>query len=72
MQVITYDYIWTMFEPGTLVFKQKEDSERVMRVQSYEYNHADNVFCTSNHFVEWTGTKFGMEDESFKIKKFAG
>jgi hypothetical protein len=71
--VITYEYLWIMFEPGTLVFKQTgESSERVMRVDSYGYHDFCGYFWTANRFVEWEGTKFGMEDEQLHIKKFKG
>jgi hypothetical protein len=68
--VMTYDYLWTMFEPGTLVFSQMGGNERVMRVQSYSYQC--NSFYAFNRYVEWSGKKFGMEDATSSIGTFDG
>lgn len=70
--VMTYDLLWTMFEPKTLVFQTmgEEKDERVMRVDSYGYTSCG--FSVSNRFVEWTGKEFGMEADNAEIGKFKG
>lgn len=48
--VITDGYLWTMFEPGTLVFINVGRNERAMRVQSYGYgNGSFSVYPFSCH-----------------------
>lgn len=69
--VMTYDLLWTMFEPGTLVYVQGE-TERVMRAESHYYDCHSGAFILSNRFVEWDGAKFGMKDESRSIPMFQG
>jgi hypothetical protein len=68
--VMTYSYLWTMFEPGTLVFTNVGGNERVMRIQSYDYGC--NSFSVHNRFVEWTGHKFGMENHTSSIGSYDG
>lgn len=68
--VMTYSFLWTIFEPGTLVFTQIGESERVMRVQSYGYGH--NTFCVYNRYVEWSGKEFGMAEAASSICTYEG
>ncbi|KAF4633671.1 hypothetical protein G7Y89_g4442 [Cudoniella acicularis] len=70
--VMTYDYLWTLFEPGTLVFMEAGDVERVVRADSYYYSAHCNTFNLDSRFVEWAGTEFGMERDSSVISGFQG
>jgi hypothetical protein len=70
--VMTYDLLWTMFEPHTLVFQSmgEAEDERVMRVYSYGYSRC--AFSVNNRYVEWTGTKFGMDSDGSAIGSYSG
>lgn len=70
--VMTYELLWTMFEPGTLIFAQKGDQERVLRTSSNYYNCNPNQFSLASKFVEWNGTSFGMSDDHMTISAYAG
>lgn len=69
--VMTYDLLWTMFEPGTLVYIQGE-TQRVMRASSHYYDCQSGSFIMSNEFVEWDGDKFGMCSDTSRIGGFIG
>ncbi|KAK0101594.1 hypothetical protein ONS95_006757 [Cadophora gregata] len=69
--VMRYDLLWTMFEPETLVFQEfgESKSERVTRVDSYSYGRS---FAVTSRYVEWEGTKFGMDSDCESIGSFNG
>lgn len=46
--VITYEHLWTIFEPGTLVYASIDNQDRALRLQKSKYGQdADQnpVFC---------------------------
>jgi hypothetical protein len=70
--VMTHDYLWTMFEPGCLVFQKSADFERIMEVKSSSYDYGSHTLEMKTLFVEWDGEKFGMETEEHAIDHFEG
>ncbi|KAL3423685.1 ATPase [Phlyctema vagabunda] len=70
--VITYDYLWTLFETGTLITHKPGIDEAVVQIDDWEYSIRPLAFILQNRFVEWTGTEFGMEAKSWTIDPFKG
>ncbi|CAG8970662.1 hypothetical protein HYALB_00003416 [Hymenoscyphus albidus] len=70
--VMTYDYLWTMFEPGCLVFQKSSETERVLQVRSAAHNKSSKEIQLHTRFVEWGGEEFGWMDEDQEIEGFEG
>ena len=73
--VIIYDYIWTLFQPATLIYTRIEGQERVCRLYSGRYgldrdNHPG--FWVMMHFVDYNGTEFGYQKVNTFIKSWTG
>lgn len=70
--VMTHDYLWTMFEPGCLVFQKSSDTERVLQVRSATHDHHSNKITLQTRYVEWGGQEFGWMEEEQEIEGFEG
>ena len=73
--VITFEFLWTIFEPGTLVYSTEVGKERVyqlinpgigMEQDGRQYQQL-NVWG-----VDWDGDKFGSRHESLQVFEFEG
>ena len=69
--VITIKSIWTIFEPGCLVFMIDGGRERLLRFTSGDFDRCDNYILACS-YVDWDGERFGMENESIKVSCFKG
>ena len=60
--VITFEHLWTIFEPGVLVYGTDEGKERVYELQSAAYQEDRSgvsylqLYCRA---IDWDGDKFG-------------
>jgi ATPase family associated with various cellular activities (AAA) len=60
--VITFEHLWTIFEPGVLVYGTEEGKERVFELQSASYQEdRSGVAYLQLHCrgIDWDGDKFG-------------
>jgi hypothetical protein len=63
-RVMTYDNLWTLFQPGSIVFSRQEGQETAMTLIDTKYGQdskANPCFWVRCKFVDWDGTKFGMQ-----------
>ena len=72
--VITFDYLWTIFEPEILVYGEKHGQQRVWELQQASYGCQQGVsFLGLNVWhVDWDGSKFGQQTDCLKIWGFDG
>ncbi|KAJ8128324.1 hypothetical protein O1611_g5312 [Lasiodiplodia mahajangana] len=68
--VITYDTLWAIFRPGSLVYSAIEDRDRVFLLQSTYY--VEGFMGLNVKFVDWDGTQFGYRTIPLTIRQFAG
>ncbi|KAH7186068.1 uncharacterized protein B0J16DRAFT_372781 [Fusarium flagelliforme] len=68
--IVTFKFLWALFEPGSLLFSLVDGKERFFIVSSYSYQHG----CLALHtrFVDWDGQKFGYNNKLFPIGQFSG
>ncbi|KAJ9634733.1 hypothetical protein H2204_006182 [Knufia peltigerae] len=74
--VITFEYLWTIFEPQTLVYSVRDNKECVFKLNSshtavdqragLQYLSLDVWSC------DWDGTKFGRNSTELKNYEFSG
>ncbi|KAG9524365.1 P-loop containing nucleoside triphosphate hydrolase protein, partial [Aureobasidium melanogenum] len=73
--VMTYEALWTIFEPGTLVYAREEGQDRVFNMLSGKYGFDKDekpVFWLKIRFIDFDGTKFGWTVAKISIPEFQG
>jgi hypothetical protein len=73
--VMTYDYLWTIFESKTLVFKGTgpTEDERLMSVaQAQAAQRIQASLHVWSEFVDWDGERFSMQADSTSIPRYEG
>ncbi|KAG5655194.1 hypothetical protein KAF25_010928 [Fusarium avenaceum] len=70
--IITYDFLWALFEPGSIIFSLVDGKERFFIVSSHGYNSKDGYFGISAKFIDWNGQRFGYNNQTFGICQFSG
>jgi len=72
--VITFDYLWAIFPPGTCIYSKTEDHDRMYEVTTTSYlNDAYNkpYFHIDCRYVDCDGTGFGYVLDSLDIDNFS-
>lgn len=74
--VITFDHLWTIYEPQTLVYSVSDGKESVF---SLEYTQRCNDSRRGMEFLQltvrscdWDGLKFGLDQKSLENYEFEG
>lgn len=73
--VITYDLLWTVFQPGTLVYSKLQGQDRVYVLNSEHYGRdrdGSSVLWISLQFVDYDGICFGTSKLNLSISSFTG
>ena len=75
--VITFDFLWTLFQPGDLVFTIQNGQDRLEKVQStgycgFEFGDGRNFFNITGYHVNCDGKRFGYEFLNIPLKYFTG
>jgi hypothetical protein len=70
--VMTWDLLWTIFEPGILIYLSDSDYEKIRKLQKYVIDSGTSSFKTESDYVDWDGKSFGMASESTEIPVYSG
>src|ERR1700761_280479 len=74
--VITFEYLWTIFEPQTLVYSVSDGKECVFKLNSSntatDRQRGMDFLQLEVWSVDWDGTKFGQHDTYLSNYEFAG
>lgn len=73
--VITYDLVWTIFQPGCFVYTKVQGQERVFRLSSSRYgrDRDDNpCFWLTCQYVDFDGTFFGTNKLNMSMLAYEG
>ncbi|GAM83468.1 hypothetical protein ANO11243_014560 [Dothideomycetidae sp. 11243] len=73
--VMTYEHVWTLFQPASLIFSKVEGQERVFRLVSGKYGfNKDNKpgFWLMMLFVEYDGSRFGYQRFNVFLHSWTG
>ncbi|KAK7946107.1 AAA family ATPase [Apiospora aurea] len=71
-QGITYELLWTLFEPGTLVYSTMNGLNQLSRVQSFHRVLDVGFSRIGVTYTDYNGHKFGLATTSLKIPSFEG
>ncbi|KAK4947487.1 hypothetical protein LTR66_014194, partial [Elasticomyces elasticus] len=73
--VMTYEHLWTLFQPGSLVFSRQEGQDRIFKLHSSKYGtdrDGNPVFWLTCTYVDFDGTKFGTNKLNVSIPQYSG
>lgn len=70
--VVTHDLLWTIFEPGQVVFSVVDGRDRAFTFEAGNIEHHSGNFCIRAKFIEYDGTKFGTCFEGLQIRPYEG
>ncbi|SCO39485.1 related to TOB3 (member of AAA-ATPase family) [Fusarium fujikuroi] len=71
--VISFDYVWTLFEPDVEVYTRIEGSDRLFKLSSGSYSKTPDgtvAYVLSVRFVDTDGDSFGYTDTTLTISPF--
>ncbi|KAI9647718.1 hypothetical protein NHQ30_004104 [Ciborinia camelliae] len=74
-KVITYDHLWTIFQPGCIVYTQLWGRDCAVKFidGGYKSTQRFGPFYEVNcERVDWDGETFGFGDVSYRIREFVG
>ncbi|KAI0134020.1 P-loop containing nucleoside triphosphate hydrolase protein [Xylariales sp. AK1849] len=73
-KVISFEYLWTIFSPGMLVYTQIDGQNRILllRDSRYEANMSGEQFALECRYIDCDGTNFGYVAASLDVGLFDG
>lgn len=74
-RVMTYEYLWTLFQPGSTVFSRQDGQETALTLTDSRYGqHSKGVPCLwlTCKYVDWDGAKFGSNKISLTVPAYTG
>ena len=69
--VVTHDLLWTLFEPGDVIYETVEEYPRAFIFRGYHEDRCGN-FIISAGYIDFNGKKFGESSHSSQIPPFEG
>ncbi|KAF4542533.1 ATPAse AAA+ type core protein [Lasiodiplodia theobromae] len=73
--VMTYEHLWTLFQPGAIIYCRNDGQETAMKLTDTRYGCDDNqrpCFWVRCKYVDWNGTQFGTSSLNIKIPGYSG
>jgi len=74
-RVMTYDDLWTLFQPGATIFTRQDGQETAMTLLDTKYGQdckGNPCFYVRCKFVDWDGTRFGTTKSTSLIYEYSG
>lgn len=74
-RVMTYEHLWTLFQPSSIVFAQQDGQETAMSLVETHYGVASSgspCFWLTCRYVDWDGSKFGSNKIKLAIPAYTG
>lgn len=70
--VITYDFLWTLFPPDTLVYSHLFNRGCLLQVRETKYDNNTDTYNLSCKYIDWDGEAFGWKKKLITISNFDG
>jgi hypothetical protein len=74
-RVMSFDHLWTLFEPGTIVCAKQDGRELAMELIEARYaRNANGVphFWLQCMYIDWNGVHFGSNEINFSVATYDG
>lgn len=71
--VMSFDYVWTLFEPGIEIYSRVDDQDRLFVLDSGSYRKLPNgsvIYDLSCRYIDTDGKSFGYATTSLAISQF--
>lgn len=72
---MTYDLLWTAFQPGCFVYTKVQGQDRIFRLYGSQYGRDRNqnpVFWLTLQYIDYDGTRFGTNKLNMNIMSYDG
>ena len=73
--VITYQHLWTIFQPGGIVFSDSHQGTTCaleFRNGKYAKTNCGNAYQLTCESIDWNGTNFGRSNQCLQVWEFSG
>jgi hypothetical protein len=73
--VMTWEYLWTLFVPGTIIYSRQDGQDQAMKLVSTKYGvnaHGQPCFTVTGRFIDWDGSRFGISKLHISIIQYSG
>ncbi|KAK6519218.1 hypothetical protein TWF281_003054 [Arthrobotrys megalospora] len=72
--LITFDYLWTLFQPRSFVYASMLGKPHVLKLNSFRYDCGcgGKYASISASYIDYDGTMFGQTQKEFNIYEFDG
>lgn len=73
--VMTYEHLWTLFQPGSFVYSRQQGQDRIFRLHSSKYGQDRNgnpVYWLTCQYVDYDGSRFGTNKLNVCIAIYDG
>ena len=72
--LVTFDYLWALFEPDAVIYKQSDGQDRLYRLINSEYHRSGtcSFFVLTCKYVDCDGDRFGFVTSSLALSDFNG
>lgn len=73
--VMTYEHLWTLFQPGAIVYCRNDGQETAVKLVDTRYGQDScerPCFWLRAKYVDWNGTSFGTTSINIKILAYIG
>ncbi|KAJ8132064.1 hypothetical protein O1611_g1564 [Lasiodiplodia mahajangana] len=73
-RVVTYDYLWILFAPGTLLYSRLFDQDCLLEVKRTDYHGflSESPYQLRCRYIERNGESLGWKTKLIEIPKFSG
>jgi len=74
-RVMTYEHLWTLFQPGATVFSRQDGQETAMTLVETRYGQDAKgapCFWATCKYVDWDGARFGTNKINLSIAAYTG
>ena len=72
--LVTFDYLWALFEPDVVIYTQSDGQDRLYRLVNSEYHRSGSCsfFFLTCRYVDCDGDGFGLVTTSLTLGDFNG
>lgn len=72
--VMKFNKIWTLFEPGCLIYHKSDGHDRIYKLKTAKFDTVNSakVYKMECQYVDFDGTQFGYNKETINITEFRG
>ena len=73
-RLVTFDYLWTLFEPGSEIYSKSDGIAQMYTTVTSEYRKKapNRIFILKSKFIDYNGQVLGYKTADHVIQEFQG